>query len=209
MLAWSSAWGADLHIAQQMPLPLTISCSSKSRLVLSFLVLPFWYLLTRVDLDIFQTSSKTVVCCVCVYYRLDEDGKVLTPEEILYRVCIFCIFCFHMLHKSCSVPDHTTVWWMFIFCFFSSFFSPKRLTGMPSVLWHCWSGEEEENPALTKLNNEMLDCWCGYLSGAKCKWFAYGLADATATPSSLALLKSRIVLPFWHGLPRISWKRGR
>jgi len=28
MLAWLSAWGADLHIAQQMPLPLTISCSS-------------------------------------------------------------------------------------------------------------------------------------------------------------------------------------
>jgi len=36
-------------------------------LVLTFLVLPFWYLLTRVDPDIFQTSSKTVVCvCVCV-----------------------------------------------------------------------------------------------------------------------------------------------
>jgi len=29
--------GADLHMAQLMPLPLTISCSSKSRLVL-----PFW-----------------------------------------------------------------------------------------------------------------------------------------------------------------------
>jgi len=27
--------GADLHIAQLMPLPLTISCSSKSRLALS------------------------------------------------------------------------------------------------------------------------------------------------------------------------------
>jgi len=25
MLAWLSAWGADLHIAQQMPLPLTLS----------------------------------------------------------------------------------------------------------------------------------------------------------------------------------------
>ena len=62
MLAWLSVWGADLHIAQQMPLPLTISCSSKSRLVLTFWVLPFWYLLTRVDPDIFQTSSKTVVC---------------------------------------------------------------------------------------------------------------------------------------------------
>ena len=62
-------WGADLHIAQQMPLPLTISCSSKSRLVLTFLVLPFWYLFTRVVPDIFQKSSKMVVCvCVCVGY---------------------------------------------------------------------------------------------------------------------------------------------
>ena len=34
-------WGADLHIAYQMPLPLTISCSSKSRLVLTFLVFTF------------------------------------------------------------------------------------------------------------------------------------------------------------------------
>jgi len=68
MLAWLSAWGADLHIAQQMPLPLPISCSSKSRLVLTFLVLPFWYLLTRVDPDIFQTSSKMVVC-LCVVVR--------------------------------------------------------------------------------------------------------------------------------------------
>jgi len=32
--------GADLHMAQLMPLPLTISCSSKSRLVL-----PSWYYL--------------------------------------------------------------------------------------------------------------------------------------------------------------------
>jgi len=53
-------------MAHQMPLPLTISCSSKSRLVLTFLVLPFWYLLTRVVPDIFQKSSKMVVCvCVC------------------------------------------------------------------------------------------------------------------------------------------------
>jgi len=30
--------GADLHMAQLMPLPLTMSCSGKTRLVL-----PFWY----------------------------------------------------------------------------------------------------------------------------------------------------------------------
>jgi len=47
MLAWLSVGqGADLHMAQLMPLPLTISCSSKSRLAL-----PFWYRLTRVVLD--------------------------------------------------------------------------------------------------------------------------------------------------------------
>ena len=37
---------ADLHMAQLMPLPLTVSCCSKSRLVL-----PFWYRPTRVVLD--------------------------------------------------------------------------------------------------------------------------------------------------------------
>jgi len=46
-------WDADLHMSQQMPLPLTISCSSKSRLVL-----PFWYQLTWVVLDTIQGAVK-------------------------------------------------------------------------------------------------------------------------------------------------------
>ena len=75
-------WGADLHIAQQMPLPLTISCSSKSRLVLTFLVLPFWYLLTRVVPDIFQESSKAVVCEMCY---LPVSG----PSPLLRICCSF------------------------------------------------------------------------------------------------------------------------
>ena len=54
-------WGADLHMSQQMPLPLTISCSSKSRLVLPSLFLPF----TRVVPNEFQKSSKWL--CVCVF----------------------------------------------------------------------------------------------------------------------------------------------
>jgi len=107
MLAWLSAWGADLHIAQQMPLPLNISCSSKSRLVLT-LVLPFWYLLTRVDPDIIQTSSKTVVCvytytcvcmfvCVCIYrvvqkkwghyvWRLTSSAYVFKTLELISMI---------------------------------------------------------------------------------------------------------------------------
>ena len=45
--------------------------------------------------------------------------------------------------------------------------------------------------------NWVVRYWLGYLSGARCKWFAYGPADATATPSSLASVKSRMVLPLW------------
>jgi len=56
--------GADLHMAQLMPLPFTISCSSKSRLVL-----PFWCWLSWVIPDKIQQGHKMVVCvhvCVCV-----------------------------------------------------------------------------------------------------------------------------------------------
>jgi len=37
--------------------------------------------------------------------------------------------------------------------------------------------------------------------------FAYGPADATATPSSLALVKSRMVYLSGASLPRLSWKK--
>ena len=53
-------WGADLHMAQQMPLPLTVSCFSKIQIGL-----PFWYWLTRVVLD--KGPLNGCVCvCVCV-----------------------------------------------------------------------------------------------------------------------------------------------
>jgi len=42
--------------------------------------------------------------------------------------------------------------------------------------------------------NWVVKYWRGYVSGARCKWFAYGPADATATPSSLAPVKFRMVL---------------
>jgi len=38
---------------------------------------------------------------------------------------------------------------------------------------------------------------------------AYGPADATATPSSFASVKSRMVYLSGAGLPRLSWKKGR
>jgi len=47
----------------------------------------------------------------------------------------------------------------------------------------------------------------GYLSGVRCKWFAYGPADATDTPSSLAPVKSRMVYLSGTGLSRLSRKK--
>jgi len=49
---------------------------------------------------------------------------------------------------------------------------------LPFTLWMTWLGIRKS-----------FWPW----SGARCKWFAYGPADATATPSSLASLKSRFV----------------
>jgi len=53
---------ADMHMAQLMPLPLTVSCFSKK----SRLVLPFWYRLTRVVLE-----KGPLNWCVCFNVRLE------------------------------------------------------------------------------------------------------------------------------------------
>ena len=56
--------GADLHMAKPMPLPLTVSYSSKSRLVF-----PSWFYLSDAGSPGYsQTKSKRAVkwLCVCV-----------------------------------------------------------------------------------------------------------------------------------------------
>jgi len=66
-------------------------------------------------------------------------------------------------------------------------------------------GWQEGHPAC---KNWVVRYWRGhYLSGARCKWFAYDPADGTATPSSLAPVKSRMAYLSGAGLPRLSWKK--
>jgi len=73
-------------MAQQMPLPLTISCSSKSRLLLHSWFLPFWYLLTRVVPDKFQKSSKTIVClCFGTVEKLQYLSNHLTHFDEIWH----------------------------------------------------------------------------------------------------------------------------
>jgi len=69
---------------------------------------------------------------------------------------------------------------------------------MSSVLWHCWLSSRK---GIWPLKNWVIWCWCGYLSGARCR-FAYGPADTTAT-HYLLLQKSRLVLPFWYQFTQV------
>jgi len=67
-------------------------------------------------------------------------------------------------------------------------------------------GRQEEHPACKKLSDEVL----AKLSAcSEVQSFAYGAADVTATPSSLASLKSRLVSPFWCRLTHVALERSR
>ena len=78
--------------------------------------------------------------------------------------------------------------------------------GKKAVKWVCvcvYVGQQEEHPACSWV----MRCWHGRLSVARCKWLAYGPADATATPSSLASVKPRmfiLLLPAYTGFP---WRK--
>ena len=54
----------------------------------------------------------------------------------------------------------------------------------------------------------VMRCWRDYLFGLRCKWLAYGSADATVTPSSL-LQKIQNGLSFWHQPTRVVVEKGR
>jgi len=73
-------WGADLHMAQLMPLPLTVSCFSKIQIGFTFLV-------PAHPGSLGQRAVKRVCMCVCVcgvmnVYQLSSSGKQL------YHACV-------------------------------------------------------------------------------------------------------------------------
>jgi len=64
--------GANLHVAQLMPLPLTVSCFSKSRLVV-----PFWYRLTRVVPD---KGPLNGFVCLFLFVKVTKTSRGLDYE---------------------------------------------------------------------------------------------------------------------------------
>jgi len=63
------------------------------------------------------------------------------------------------------------------------------------IFWNLWSLSRCAFGALTLLTghwkehpvckNWLMRCWCGYLSGARCRLYAYGPADATASQNPI------------------------
>jgi len=67
-------------------------------------------------------------------------------------------------------------------------------------------GCQKEHPAC---KNWVMRCWCGYFSGARCRLFAYGPADATAIPKpNHLLLHLNPVLLYWYWLTQVVPENG-
>jgi len=65
-------------------------------------------------------------------------------------------------------------------------------------------GRQEKHLAY---KNWLIECWHGYLSGVRCKWFAYGPAHATATHHLLFHWNPEWFCLSGAGLPGLSWKK--
>jgi len=76
---------------------------------------------------------------------------------------------------------YTTLTFVFLPCFNADFIALLQLVG-----------HQEVHLACKKFSDEVL----AWLSGARCKWFAYGPAIATVIVLSFASLKSRFALTF-------------
>jgi len=90
--------GADLHMAQLMPLPLTISCSSKSQIGFTGLVPAHLG-------SPGQRSVKCVCVCVCacvracVCFKLVCIFTIISNLQLFSCLCTFCCYCILMQDK--------------------------------------------------------------------------------------------------------------
>ena len=102
--------GADLHMAQLMPLPLTVFCFSKMQIGF----LPFWYRFTRVVLEKGPLNGCVYVChvwcklylCICrciiimeicgIFYLCSAENKNIIYNSAGIEYQLFCfIFISH------------------------------------------------------------------------------------------------------------------
>jgi len=159
---------------------------------------------------IFSSWSRASASWQCA----DSSCNVSHSAAVIF-VCLLLIstYLVRQLGNFCSL----LLWWLYIVATNQSMlhipkYNNNYYTSFVFMYIHYFAfsalkllvGRQEGHPAC---KNWAVRYWPGYLSGARCKWFAYGPADATPTPSSLAPVKSRMVYLSGAGLPRLFWKR--
>jgi len=149
---------------------------------------------------------KLTYICLCLWPHSSSSLHSLRPSQLAVPPVILCVYgrrCFSVSDPAArnslqiiseASPSH---------CCESETLIQANFTLMMMTVINNIS----LTSGLQKLSDEVL-VWLFVWS--RCKWFVYGPADGTATPSSLASLKSRLVYGNLSGagLPRLSWKWG-
>ena len=153
-----------------------------------------WLLVVCADWSVMQIRWSPCICrhqhwrCIV---RLKHALSFLQITWHFRTVWVSCIVPEHPTYRKCIVCQYVC------YCSVCAVFSLSTLMLLVGI-----------RKSISPVKNWVMGCWHAYLSRARCKWFAYGPADATATPLSLASLKSRMVYLPCAGLPRLFWKKG-
>jgi len=140
--------------------------------------------------------SCLLVCCSDV----SSSCSLSWPEAIqrINRYCYLCKYAVMLMtvigsFLRLSVVLKGQIAFLRTNCSQSNYIFCIYVISVPSVHWHCWLGVRK---SIRPVKNWVMRCWCGYLSGARCRLFAYGPADATASQNPIisCLIKSRLVL---------------
>ena len=86
-------------------------------------------------------------------------------------------------------------------------YTDSSQSAVPLVLWHCRLGVRKSIWPVKKV----MRCWCGYLSGATCRLFAYGPLSSQK-PIMSCLINIQNVLTSWYCITSdretaVSWAR--
>ena len=141
-----------------------------------------------------RTRLFTVCCCVVESRSVLANSRSAAAHRCLHRLKHLTDVPCHAEQMEVTEPLRSGGSIIFHFIYGCSAIS--------SVLGHCWSGVRKS------IWPVKIVWWYGYLSGVRCRLFAYSPANGTAIP------KPHHLLPQWNilsstGLPRMSWKRGR
>ena len=68
---------------------------------------------------------------------------------------------------------------------------------LPSVLWHCWLGIRK---GIRPVKNWLVGCWCGYLSGVRCRLADVHMAQLMPLPLTVSCF-SKIQIGFTFLVP--------